>query len=61
MRSDVSVPGDTLHCVYLSVNPSRAVRDDERAAQGINSAEFGDESPFDRQRVADVVTGAFRE
>ncbi|GAB3676996.1 ABC transporter substrate-binding protein [Halopiger thermotolerans] len=31
----------------------------ERAAQGLYPDEFGDEQLFDRQRVADIVTGAF--
>ena len=31
----------------------------ERAAQGIYSDEFGDEELFDRQAVADIVTGTF--
>ncbi|AEH36886.1 ABC transporter substrate-binding protein [Halopiger xanaduensis] len=31
----------------------------ERAARGLYPDEFGDEQLFDRQRVADIVTGAF--
>ena len=31
----------------------------ERAAQGLYSDEFGDEQLFDRQHVADIVTGEF--
>ncbi|KTG10903.1 Fe3+-hydroxamate ABC transporter substrate-binding protein [Haloprofundus marisrubri] len=31
----------------------------ERAAQGLYADEFGDEQLFDRQRVADIVTGEF--
>ncbi|MFC6824569.1 ABC transporter substrate-binding protein [Halopelagius fulvigenes] len=32
----------------------------ERAARGLYPEEFGDETLFDRQRVADIVTGEFR-
>ena len=33
----------------------------EAAAQGLYPDEFGGEQLFDRQRVADIVTGAFRD